>query len=113
MAISPAAKSHMWDWPKHRVADVEAEANANETKLTSGQIGLHQLYSDAGFDLEDEIPAMAATFGVDEQEIRKCLLDVILPPVNQPTRPVTAQDGAIEQIFRRALIPGGSNGKQT
>lgn len=86
--VGPAARIHLWDWPKHRVADVEAEANANETKLTSGQIGLHRLYSDAGLDLEDEVDSMAASYGVTADEIRTRLFDIVLPPAQQQqTRP--------------------------
>lgn len=86
-AISRLAHAHIWDWPKHRVADVEAEANANATKLTSGQIGLHRLYSDAGLDLQDEIAAMAQAFGVTEDEIRARLLDITLPTQQRPQQP--------------------------
>ena len=117
LAIAPAAKAHLWDWPKHRVADVQAEAGANETKLKSGQIGLHQLYSDAGLDLEDEIPAMADTYGVTEDEIRRRLLDVLLPAASPapalPPEPLPAgEDGAdVTAALLRRLIPGGINGK--
>lgn len=91
-SVSRSVFIHSWDWPKHRVADVEAEANANETRLKSGQVGLHQLYTDGGLDLEDEIPKLAETFGVGEAEIRKRLLDVILPAPKQPAPagPLTA-----------------------
>ena len=86
-AVGPGARVHMWDWPKHRVADVEAEANAIETRLQSGQVGLHRVYSDAGLDLEDEIEAMAATYAVDADEIRARLFDVLLPPSKQQPQP--------------------------
>jgi capsid protein len=102
-AISAAARARIWDWPKHRVADVESEANANQTKLQSGQIGLARLYTDAGLDLEDEIPSMAQTFGVDESEIRKRLLDITLPaPVTggDGAPPSAAQEEAVAAIFR-------------
>jgi len=93
-AVSPLAKLHSWDWPKHKVADIQAEAEASQTKLQSGQIGIHRLYSEAGLDLEDEIPAMAQSFGVDETEIRKRLLDICLPataaPPQQPATPPAA-----------------------
>jgi capsid protein len=82
-AVGESAKAHIWDWPKHRVADVESEANANETKLTSGQISLNRLYADAGMDLADEIASWAAAFGVGEDEIKKRLLDITLPPPKQ------------------------------
>lgn len=115
-AISQAARAHLWDWPKHRVADVESEANANQTKLKSGQIGLHQLYSDSGLDLDDEIPAMAETFGITEDEMRKRLLDVILPPAKteapksqpQPPVPSTAEATA---ILEQLLTARGTNGQ--
>lgn len=115
-AVSMAARSHLWDWPKHRVADVEAEANANRTKLESGQVGLHQLYSDCGFDLEDEIPKIATTFGVSEDEVRKRLFDVILPPVQQGGQPdssdASALKDAVASYFRRAQATGANgNGK--
>lgn len=115
--VSAAAKSHLWDWPKHRVADVEAEANAIQTRLKSGQVGLHQVYSDAGLDLEDEIPAMAIAFGITEDQMRQRLLDVILPPAaktpaapgSQPQTPDPAAVAAIiNDILRRR---GAANGK--
>lgn len=108
-AIGFGAKSHLWDWPKHRVADVESEANANETRLKSGQIGLHQIYSDAGLDLEDEIPAMAETFGITPDEMRKRLLDVILPPVEQAPAPQAPE--AVTAALTKLLHERGFNGK--
>ena len=107
-AISPFARLHLWDWPKHRVADVEAEANANETKLTSGQIGLHRLYSDAGMDFEDEVEAMAVTFGITSDEMRTRLLDVLYPAVVAPADPnanvmPASQQKAMDQAVAAAL----------
>ena len=86
LAVSSAARAHDWDWPKHRIADVESEANANKTRLATGQIGLERLYSEMGLDLEDEIPQMAKTYGVTDQELRLRLFDVVLalPKSNQP-----------------------------
>lgn len=112
--ISSAARAHIWDWPKHRVADVESEANALETRLKSGQIGLHQVYSDAGLDLEDEIQAMAVTYGVDEAEIRKRLFDVILPPAKADAPQQGTQqtpDGMAAQLAADLLAQRGCNGK--
>lgn len=86
-AVSPSAKSHGWDWPKHRVADVKSEASANETKLKTGQVGLHQIYSEAGMDLEDELPKMAETYGVTVDEMRTRLLDAIFPPKGSAETP--------------------------
>jgi len=81
--VSPAARVHTWDWPKHRVADVEAEANANETRLKSGQTFPHIVFTEAGLDFDDEVAKAAVTFSVTEQEIRKRLLDVLLPAAQQ------------------------------
>lgn len=83
-AISAAAKSHVWDWPKHRVADVESEANANRTQLISGQKFLPRLFSDAGMDLQDEMQSAATAFGVSVEEIQKRLLDITLPAQSEP-----------------------------
>jgi hypothetical protein len=115
-AIGEAARVHIWDWPKHRVADVEAEANANQVKLQSGQIGLHRLYSDAGLDLQDEMQAMSDAFGVTVEEIRKRLFDVALPPVQQGGAPSTespvkeAVAAAIRQLERRRESLATNNG---
>ena len=116
-AVSAAARLHLWDWPKHRVADVESEANAIETRLTSGQVGLHQVFSDSGLDLEDEIPKMAVTFGITEDEVRKRLLDVILPPVQTGSAPAAPKaterenEAAMAKFVRRFLERTGTNGK--
>lgn len=121
--VNTAARSHLWDWPKHQVADVESEANANRTKLESGQIGLHQLYSDVGFDFDDEVTKMAASFGVPEQDIRMRLLNRILPAVyqqgqqqqqpqqQQQAPPDPQMAAAFDALIRRASLPGGVNGK--
>lgn len=107
--VGPAARVHLWDWPKHRVADVEAEANAIETRLQSGQVGLHRVYSDAGLDLEDEIELMATTYGVAADEIRTRLLDVILPSA-KPQQPSTTRPTGGPAGQAAAAILGRVNG---
>ncbi len=109
-AVGAGARQHLWDWPKHRVADVEAEANANKTKLQSGQISLSQLWSDGGMDLEDEIPVMAATFGVDESAIRQRLLDIVLPPPKQ-VQPAAVDQMPQEQMPNAKPHTNGYNGR--
>jgi len=113
--ISASGLTHTWDWPKHQVADIKAEADANKTKIQSGQIGLHRLYSDCGLDLEDEIPAMAQTYGVTEDEIRRRLLGICLPDAEPPapaappggenanTEPEGTLDEQIERLFGEPL----------
>lgn len=108
LTVSDGARAHSWDWPKHRVADVESEANANQTALQSGQIGLHQIYTDGGLDLEDEIPKMALTFGVTPEEIRRRLLDITLPSPTQPQaspQPDEAVAAALRNLLRRGELP--------
>lgn len=88
-ALSPAALSHTWDWPKHRVADVKQEADANRTKLESGQIFIHRLFSDNGWDFEDECVSCAAAFNVPVETLKTRLFDVLLPAIKQeaPKKP--------------------------
>ena len=105
-AVTQAAKLHLWDWPKHRVADVEAEANANQTKLKSGQIGLHRLYSDAGMDFDDEVESMAQTFGVTTDDLKKRLMDVIYPVASQPSQPSDqAMSAMLAKLEERSVLP--------
>lgn len=116
-AVGPGARLHLWDWPKHRVADVEAEANANQTKLKSGQVFPHTLFSDAGMDAEDELEKAAEFYGISVDDMRKRLLDVTLPPVQQggaPGAPPEVTDEAVAAAFRnlqrRGLLNGHANG---
>ncbi len=120
-AISLGAREHLWDWPKHRVADVATEADANKTKLQSGQIFPHQLFTDAGLDFEDELEKAAVSFGVDVDELRERLFDVTLPPPKQevvqaaavPAVPAakTPVDEAVSAILQHRIeLNGHTNG---
>lgn len=103
-AVGAAARAHLWDWPQHKTADVEAEANANQTKLKSGQVRLGKLYSDAGEDFEDEVEKMAAEYGVEVDVMRQRLLDVVLPPVQQggvPGQQQSPSEEAVAAMIRR------------
>lgn len=102
-SVSPGARAHMWDWPKHRVADVESEANANQTKLTSGQIFLSKLYTESGLDLADEIASAAQAFGVGEDEIRRRLLDITLPVQPQGGAPAEQPPTDSEETVSEAV----------
>ncbi len=105
-AIGEGAREHLWDWPKHRVADVEAEANANDTKLKSGQIFHHQLATDAGMDFEDELEKAAVAYGVTSDELRKRLLDVTLP---KEQKPKPGNSGATDEAM--AALAANLNGR--
>lgn len=87
-AISAGARAHLWDWPKHRVADIEAEADANKTKLTTGETTLPRVYTDSGLDYEDELAKQATANGVslDQQRQINMLLNLpqhVIPVVQQ------------------------------
>lgn len=114
LAVTSAARAHIWDWPKHRVADVESEANANETKLGSGQTFHHLLFGEIGLDFEDELAKAAQSYGISVDELRKRLLDVTLPAAQQPQEAVTPKsvEDAVEAMYRRLERRNGhTNGK--
>lgn len=89
-AVGAGARAHVWDWPKHPVPDLNSEAEANLTKLESGQTFLHLIYADDGRDFDDEVAKAAETFGVPEEVIRKRLFDVLLPEAPKPVPRVSA-----------------------
>jgi hypothetical protein len=66
---------------------------------------LHTLFSDAGLDFEDELEKAAQSYGITVEEMRKRLLDVHLPPVQQggaPGQPAEKQvDDAVAAMFRK------------
>lgn len=112
-AIGPGARAHIWDWPKHRVADVKTEADANRTKLESGQIFIHRLFSDAGLDFEDECTAAATAFGIEVDELKRRLLDVIFPATPKPSASQSPKptDDAVAAMFdsiERRIKPNGN-----
>ena len=120
-AVTAAAKLHLWDWPKHRVADVQTEADAIETRLMSGQTMLHQVYADAGLDFDDEVAKGAVALGITEDELRQRLLDVILPAAkaDAPAVPVVEEpeaepvDTEAAALVRQILQARGTNGNGT
>lgn len=84
--LSPAAKDHIWDWPKHAVADVDTEASANDKQLKNGSKSLSALYSEAGKDYDDEVIKQAQSNGitVDQQRMINFLANLpqhIIPVV--------------------------------
>lgn len=67
--LSEQASAHVWDWPKHAVADEKSEAQARDTKLKNGSTSLVEIANDSGKDYEDQIAqnAMANGITVDQQ----------------------------------------------
>lgn len=86
--ISMSGMMHEWDWSKHQVADIQAEAGANDKKLKNGTTSLVSVYSDAGYDYEDELVKTATANGVtvDQQRQINMLLNLpqhVIPVVTQ------------------------------
>lgn len=69
-ALSEAASYHEWDWPKHQVADIEAEAKVEDMRLRNGSLSPSEADALAGKDSEDRLVKMAADHGVSVDEMR-------------------------------------------
>ena len=54
-----------------------SESSANDKRLRSGALSLSQLYSEAGQDFAEVLPAMASDYGVSEPEMRALLKSAI------------------------------------
>jgi len=78
-AIGPAARSHLWDWPKHRVADIKQEADANDTQLKNATKSLAGIYTEAGQDYEDEVIKQATSNGITPEQQKQINLLLNLP----------------------------------
>lgn len=79
--LSVSAQSHVWDWPKHQVADIKAESASTDTKLKNATTSLSAVYSDAGIDYEDELMKSATANGVtvDQQRMINMLVNLPTP----------------------------------
>jgi capsid protein len=87
-AISENAKSHVWDWPKHQVADIESEANAADKKLKNGTTSISAEHIASGRDPEDELVKTAESHGITVEQQRQINMLLNLP---QHVIPVVAQ----------------------
>jgi len=85
---------HLWDWPKHPVADIVAENNAKDTRLRNGSTYPSQIYSEEGRDFEDELPKMAQDYGVPPEAMRQILLHALFNSQNQQSAMLSAQTQA-------------------
>ena len=77
---------HRWSWPRHPVADVQAEALANETRLKTGQVTPTRLYDEYGLDFETEVEQMAKDYGLDVAGMKALLCQALFGNGN-PTKP--------------------------
>lgn len=87
-AISEGARTHVWDWPKHQVADIESEANAADKKLKNGTSSIASEHIASGLDPEDELQKTAVSNGITVDQQRQINMLLNLP---QHVIPVVAQ----------------------
>lgn len=92
--------AHTWDWPQHPVADVRAEAIANNFKLHNGSATLTQVYADAGYDASEQMQAEADLLGVPIAEYKRRVFDALYPPT--PATQASPQE-ASDQADREEL----------
>lgn len=78
-AISAGAKTHTWDWPKHQVADIEAEANAADKRLKNGTSNIASEMTLSGLDAEDELAKQATSNGITVEQQRQVNMLLNLP----------------------------------
>jgi hypothetical protein len=78
-AITAGAKAHTWDWPKHQVADIEAEANAADKRLKNGTSNIASEMTLAGLDAEDELTKQATSNGITVEQQRQVNMLLNLP----------------------------------
>ena len=86
--------THLWDWPKHPVADIVAENSAKDTRLRNGSTYPSQIYSEEGRDFEDELPKMAQDYGIPPEAMRQILLNALFNSQNQQSAMLSAQTQA-------------------
>jgi hypothetical protein len=94
--VDTSLLSHVWDWPKHQVADIESEASANDKRLKNGTTSLTATYSDSGMDYEDELTKCATANGITVEQQRQLNMLLNLP---QHVIPV------VSQLLGLALAP--------
>lgn len=68
------AAMHSWRWAKHQVADLKAEAEAQDKHLKNGTLTLSRAFEEQGLDFEEELLIMAADYGMEPDEMRMILL---------------------------------------
>jgi capsid protein len=94
-----------WQWPRYPVADAVAAAEAIDKNLRNGSTHLAAVYDEAGKDIEDELPVMAATYGVTVDEMRVILRTAIFNNQNQQASMMQAQSQATANKAPSAPAP--------
>lgn len=89
---------HRWSWPRHPVADVQAEASANETRLKTFQVTPTRLYDEYGLDYETEVVQGAVDYGLTVDEFKALIRQQIFGNGNisggEQKPPETQAEGA-------------------
>ena len=82
--IENLTDAHLWDWPKHQVADEKSHAQATQTKLATGQAMLHEVYAADGKDFNDALIAEAEYTGVPVNVLKTLYLIRNVPQASPP-----------------------------
>ena len=77
------APAHSWDWPQHLAADIQAEANAADTRLKNGSLSIGRYYAEQGLDFEDVVLEMATSYGQPVEAVRRAIFTAIFNAQNQ------------------------------
>lgn len=78
-ALSDGAKAHVWDWPKHQVADIKSEAAAADTRIKNGTSSVDSELVACGLDPEDELVKRATFNGITVDQQRQINMLLNLP----------------------------------
>lgn len=117
IADTETAPPHAWNWPARPQIDDAKTASARQTDLKTGVRSLRRIYEEDGYDLEDELAAMAEDYGLTVDEMRKRLLEVNLGGGAgvQPQQSDAGEDDNEDPPPRRSAAPmpsrNGTNGK--
>ena len=86
------APSHTWHWPAMPQIDDAKTAKARQINLQDGNTRLGRTYAEDGLDFDDELPAMAAEYGITPDEMRTKLLEANFPKAAVEEEPDDDED---------------------
>ena len=116
-AIGYFARSHSWDWPKHPVADIVTEAQAQDIRLKNGMTSPSREHSLEGRDRLDELPQLSSDFNSTPETFGETLRLALFNNQNQLASMAQAESQRItaDANAKRAAQPapqpqGASNG---
>jgi len=78
-ALSEGVRAHIWDWPKHQVADIGTEADAADKKLKNGSSSIAAEHIASGLDPEDELQKEADFYSISIDQMKMIKLIQNMP----------------------------------